>query len=138
MDIETLLTNKNVRPTANRITVLRELLSQTNPVSLNQLEQSLVTLDKSSIFRVLTLFSQHGVVHCIEDGSGSMKYEVCGSSHHHHPADMHVHFACTECGETTCLENIKVPMVELPEGFEPQAVNYVVKGRCSRCTSRIR
>ena len=71
------LERKGVKPTANRILVLKALLSNSTPVSLSDLEDFIVTMDKSSIFRVLTLFLEHNVVHAMEDGSGSLKYEVC-------------------------------------------------------------
>ncbi len=50
------LDKKGVKPTANRILVLKELNNVDGPVSLSVLENRLLTMDKSSIFRVLTLF----------------------------------------------------------------------------------
>ena len=45
-----------IRPTANRMLVIQALEDAPHPLSLAELEDRLVTLDKSSIFRVLTLF----------------------------------------------------------------------------------
>ena len=35
-------------------------------------------MDKSSIFRTLTLFIEYDVVHTFEDGRGIVNYELCG------------------------------------------------------------
>lgn len=136
LSIEQRLEKKGIRPTANRITVMRELMRQTRPVNLSHLEDCLITLDKSSIFRVLSLFADHGVVHTIDDGSGSMKYEVCGDAESHNPTDMHIHFSCQECGEISCMESVKIPPVDMPEGYEAVSVNYMVKGICPKCSER--
>ena len=51
-----------MRPTANRILVLRALRESAYPMSLADLENHLETLDKSSIFRVLTLLLEHDII----------------------------------------------------------------------------
>lgn len=55
--IENLLNGKGVKPTSNRILVMRELNKASHPVSLADLEVLLgFSMDKASIFRVLELF----------------------------------------------------------------------------------
>ena len=133
---ETLLNKKGVRATANRILVLRTLLSSEYPMSLSGLEAKLETLDKSSIFRVLTLFLEHSIVHAIEDGSGSLKYEICSSDGECSISDMHVHFHCDSCHRTYCFEDTNIPLVNLPEGFAPHSINYMIKGECPECREK--
>lgn len=56
-DVEDILTRKEVKPTSNRILVMRELMKASHPVSLADLETLLgFSMDKASIFRVLELF----------------------------------------------------------------------------------
>lgn len=134
-DIETVLERKGVRPTSNRILVMRELMKATHPVSLADLEASLGFLvDKASIFRVLELFAEKDVVHVIEDGSRSLKYELCHNGAQHTVADQHVHFYCERCKRTYCFETVSVPPVNIPDGFFPHAVNYMIKGLCPKCS----
>ena len=71
------LEKKNVKPTAIRLLVVDAIASAHRAVSLSDLEVILDTVDKSSIFRTLELFVKHHVVHAIDDGSGSVKYEIC-------------------------------------------------------------
>ncbi len=132
-EIERTLESKGVRPTANRILVMKELVKATHPVSLADLEACLgFSMDRASIFRVLELFAEKDVVHVIEDGSRSIKYELCQGAHHS-IADQHVHFFCERCKETYCFETVKVPEVEMPAGFRPRTINYMVKGICPKC-----
>ena len=57
-EIENILKKKGVKPTSNRLLVMKELLKATHPLSLANLESSLgYSMDKASIFRVLELFS---------------------------------------------------------------------------------
>ncbi len=136
-EIEDHLWAKGIKPTANRILVMRELLKASRPISLADLELLFGhTLDKASIFRVLELFAEKEVVHVIEDGSRSLKYELCHGSSHHSISDQHVHFVCEQCKEIFCLEDIQVPILELPEGFLPHSVNHVIKGICPNCIAQ--
>ena len=52
-EAEDILAAHGVRPTANRILVVRALQQASAPMSLTQLEERLESLDKSSIFRAL-------------------------------------------------------------------------------------
>ncbi len=129
-----LLETRGIRPTPNRVIVLDAILRAGTPVSLIELETGLDTLERSSIFRVLTLLASRNLLHAIDDGSGSTKYEVCKGHHNHSASDMHCHFHCLSCGRTFCLETIKVPEPQLPDGFTTSAINYMVKGLCPDCS----
>ena len=54
-----LLEEHDIKPTANRIVVLKELVKALHPVTLSELENRIVSIDKSNIFRALTLFREH-------------------------------------------------------------------------------
>ena len=133
---DTILERRGVKPTSNRMLVLRAMLKASRPVSLSELETELDTVDKSSIFRVLTLFVSHHVAHAIEDGSGTMKYEVCTGGDRCTLSDMHTHFYCESCHRTFCFKSIGIPSIDLPEGFTMSSVNYMVKGVCPQCAVR--
>ena len=74
---EQLLLQREVKPTAVRVLVLRELQHAGVACSLTDLEARLQTVDKSSIFRTLTHFLSHHLVHIVDDGSGQKKYALC-------------------------------------------------------------
>lgn len=131
-----LLSEREIQPTAIRLLVLRAMLQANSPVSLLDLEQTLDTVDKSSIFRTLTLFLSHHLIHCIDDGTGSFKYAVCSPGCSCGVEDLHTHFHCERCNRTFCFKNIPTPVVKLPEGFTLNSINYVLKGLCPECAAK--
>lgn len=134
-DIDNLLTGKGVKPTANRRLVLKELMRNTHPVNLADLEMALYPMDKTSIFRALQLLSEKEVIHVIEDGSRSLKYELCHSKNQHTASDQHPHFYCEKCVALYCLDNIPLPDVYLPAGFKVKSINMMYKGICPNCNN---
>ena len=132
-EAEDILISRGVKPTANRILVLSALIKMSRPSSLADIEVEIGTMDRSSVFRSLNLFLDKDIVHGIDDGSGSLKYEVCHGDGHCSLADMHVHFHCEVCHATICIESLPVPLVKLPAGFDAHSVNYIIKGICPSC-----
>lgn len=132
-EIENILTGKGIKPTANRILVMKELMRMTHPVCLADLEVSLMPMNKASIFRVIELFADKDVIHVIEDGSRSLKYELCHGQGDHSVGDEHAHFYCEKCGTVYCLNDVALPMVALPENFRVKSVNFMLKGICAKC-----
>ncbi len=133
MNFITLLEEHDIKPTANRVVVAKALASSMTPLSLVELERRIVTIDKSGIFRALTLFREHHLVHVIEGGSEGVKYELCHSHSHEHDEDLHPHFYCEQCQRTYCIDNQPLPDIELPEGFLPHSANLIIKGICPDC-----
>lgn len=138
----TLLEQRDIKPTAVRLLVLNALQKADCALSLSDLEARLGTVDKSSIFRTLTLFLAHHLVHGVEDGSGMLKYALCdpgcrcGEEHHHGLDDLHTHFRCEGCNRTFCLRGLPVPSVPLPAGFALISANYVLVGLCPECSAK--
>ena len=108
--IEQLLQDHGIHPTAARILVLQKLSELTHPVSMTELETELETMDKSTIFRTLNVLLEHHAIHSFEDGSGSVKYEICRcESTVCRVENRHIHFYCEECNRTFCIDDVKIP-----------------------------
>lgn len=133
-EIEGMLINSGIRPTPARMLILHALDSSVRPLSANDIESIIDTLDRSSITRALPLLLKARLVHQISDGSGSMKYELCrDEKNHREHDDEHAHFHCRICGGTTCLEDIVVKLPALPRGYRGEALSYVISGICPAC-----
>jgi Fur family ferric uptake transcriptional regulator len=130
--ITALMQEHGIRPTANRIIVAKALAEESRPLTMTELDDRIGSIDKSGIFRTLTLFKEQHLVHVLEDGEG-VRYELCHSHDHSIDNDMHVHFHCEHCGQTICLEDLPIPEVTLPDGYEMQSANFVLKGICPKC-----
>lgn len=127
------LQEHGIRPTAVRILVLRSIMEMDGAFCLSDIEADIPSLDRSSIFRALRLFTESHLLHEIDDGSGSCKYCLCRCENHDHHLQ-HVHFTCTKCGKTFCLTEQIIPAITLPEGFIAEEAEYVVKGVCPECS----
>ena len=121
---------------ALRLLILRTMAGFDRAFSLADLEEELDTVDKSTLFRTLTLFLAHHLVHGIDDGTGSLKYALCSSDCDCEIDDLHTHFYCTHCRRTFCLRGVAVPQVGLPDGFSAETINFVIKGICADCSGR--
>ena len=132
-DIMKLLEEHGVKATVNRLLVAEALSHSGRPLSLTELETEIESVDKSGIFRSLVTFKDHHLVHAIEDVEGT-RYELCHSHDTDHDEDTHVHFYCEKCHRTFCLDDIHIPPVELPQGYDGRTSNYLIKGICPACS----
>lgn len=133
MTEEQTLKNAGIRITAVRLLIWRTMRREFAGIfNLADLEKVLPTVDKSTLFRTLTLFSDNHLIDAIDDGTGSQKYCVRSTDD---PLEgvRHVHFSCRVCHRTVCLTDITLPEVSLPEGYTADDIEYVVKGVCPKC-----
>lgn len=131
-----LLKEAGVKATSNRILVLRALLEGHGPMSMKDIETSIDSLDKSSIFRALTVMRENGLLHVLDGGKDGTMYEICRERHHGRHSDEHVHFHCEVCHRTFCFEEIKVPRIELPGDYEVHSTEHTIKGICPGCAGK--
>lgn len=132
-ETENKLDSRNIKPTAMRQLVLRVLSERKAAISLPELEREFEKADKSTLYRTLKTFEEGKIIHKIDDGSGAVKYALCHEACDCEPDDLHVHFICSRCKNTYCLNEIPVPKINLPVDFTLESVNMVVKGICMNC-----
>ena len=135
-DIELVLKKHQIRPTAIRLLMYRFLTEKNVAVTLNDIELDFDKSERTTLYRTIKTFEKKGLVHQIDDGTGVAKYALddkalkAGGSQ-----DLHLHFHCTRCNETTCLTDHKIPHISLPEGFVSKDMNLVIKGICDKCSN---
>jgi Fur family ferric uptake transcriptional regulator len=130
-----LLKQHSIRQTDSRMEILDAFISRSEALSQPDLEKGLAHgQDRVTIYRTLTLFVEKGILHKVLDDQGAMKYALCpeACSEHAHRHE-HVHFKCTACGLTQCIEELEVPHFKLPKGFTVQESNILLQGVCSLC-----
>jgi Fur family ferric uptake transcriptional regulator len=92
------------------------------------------SFDRVTIYRTLQTFVEFGIIHQIPTTDNTVLYALCKDEcldgHHH---DEHIHFICLSCKKTNCLEQVVIPKISLPKGFEPIQTAMVVKGFCNLC-----
>lgn len=130
-----ILKKNNMSVTDSRLQILDLFYETEGALAHADIEkQTSDKIDRVTIYRTLQTFEEKGIVHTIPTADNSVKYalckEHCEEGHHH---DNHVHFICESCNKTTCLDDVLVPEVKLPRGFEPHQSNMVVNGLCKEC-----
>ena len=131
--IENILISRRIKPTAMRELVLKLLSEQTTAITLADIEHKFRKADKVTLYRTIKTFEENKLIHSIDDGTGAVKYALCKETCQCHPEDLHVHFLCTKCKHTYCLNDIAIPTLTLPADFKLENINMVVKGICVNC-----
>ena len=130
-----LLKTFRLRSTPTRQEILHLFLKKDYALSHSDIESEIADdLDRVTVYRTLKTFSDRGLIHKVLDDGGILKYalcsEACSATRHQHE---HVHFKCTNCGQTNCLD-VDIPMVKLPKGYIPKEVSFLVRGTCQNCS----
>jgi len=130
-----ILKDFRLRSTTSRSAILDLFIHNNHALSYSDIEKEVAAaFDRVTVYRTLKTFLDKGVVHKVLDDGGSLKYALCNdhcsSAEHHHD---HVHFKCTKCGQTNCLDEVEVPVIKLPKGFQANEINLLIQGLCNKC-----
>ncbi|MHA6246456.1 Fur family transcriptional regulator [Pontibacter sp. CAU 1760] len=122
-----------LRKTDARLEVLALLLQNQHALAHSDLEKELKgKFDRVTIYRTLHTFEEKGIVHSINDLSGAIKYVLCqqpGPKQQH----KHVYFNCTACSQTYCLNEVQVPPLSFPSGYQVHQLQFLAHGICETC-----
>ena len=130
VQLKQLLKDYSLRVTQGRVDVIAIFMEKNAAVSQADIEAMTDgKYDRVTIYRTLKSFLECGLIHKVPGDASSTRYALCAEGHHHH-----VHFQCAHCDETTCLEDVHIPAVELPEGFLLKESNFLVTCLCNRCS----
>lgn len=132
--IEQLLKHKNIKSTAMRNMVLQYFLETDIAIDLKNLETHFYFSDKTTLFRTIKTFQEKGLIHAIKDGSNTTKYALCSeqcTSDNH--IDIHPHFYCEKCKQTTCLRLVSLPILSIGNDFTIHSTELIIKGICNKC-----
>ncbi|MEZ4827986.1 MAG: transcriptional repressor [Bacteroidia bacterium] len=134
--VSQILRSHSLRVTDSRNAILEVFFQREVALSESEIESALLhNCDRVTIYRTLSTFLEKGIVHKVLDDAGAMKYALCptdcleGHDHHHD----HIHFKCEVCGNTSCVEQVRIPAIQLPVGYKLTEVNVLLQGICPRC-----
>ncbi|MGD0278019.1 MAG: Fur family transcriptional regulator [Smithella sp.] len=129
------LQKAGISKTSQRLAVLNILLEATAPLSANTIRQSLNTkahIDKVTIYRILSLFKQRGIIREIASAGGANYFEMVALEN-----PMHPHFNCRNCGVLICMAPqpyIKMPeLISSKDYYSIENIEINISGLCSDC-----
>jgi Fur family ferric uptake transcriptional regulator len=133
------LQEAGIAKTSQRLAVLNILLAATMPLSANTIRQNLQTqarIDKVTVYRILSLFKQRGIIREIASAGGANYFEMATLENPLHP-----HFSCRNCGTFTCLAPLsftQAPELILPkDNYSIDHIEINISGLCACCRSAI-
>ena len=132
--VKDILKQHKLRITNCRLDVMQLFLQKQSALSQGDLERQFSTYDRVTLYRTLHSFLESGILHKIPNASGTATYGLCHDTctpkdHNHN----HIHFKCNNCGTIECLEELEVPGVNVPRGYQIENVNLIVDGQCAKC-----
>ena len=135
-EIKDILKRNNLSVTGSREKILSLFLSQSGALAHGDIEKRAgEKFDRVTVYRTLQTFVEKGIIHAIPTADNSIRYALCKddcSEGHHH--DHHIHFVCTNCGNTYCLDDVATPEIKLPKGYVTTHIEVVVDGVCKSCS----
>ena len=89
-------------------------------------------IDKVTVYRILSLFRQHGIIREIASAGGANYFEMATLENPLHP-----HFSCRNCGAFTCLAPLsftQAPELILPkDDYSIDHIEINISGLCACC-----
>ena len=130
-----ILKHNQLSKTDSRLFILNLFLESPAALSHGDIEKRANdSFDRVTVYRTLQVFAQKGIIHQIPTTDTSTLYalckEDCEQGHHH---DNHVHFICSQCNHISCLDEVLVPPVRLPDGFLLESASMNISGVCINC-----
>ena len=134
-EIKDILKRNNLSVTGSREKILSLFLSQQGALAHGDIEKKAgEKFDRVTVYRTLQTFVDKGIIHTIPTADNSIRYALCKdqcSEGHHH--DHHVHFVCTICNTTYCLDDVVTPELKFPKGYISSHIEVVAEGICKNC-----
>jgi Fur family transcriptional regulator, ferric uptake regulator len=134
--IDHLLKKHSLSKTPCRRSILELFINSGFALSHHDVEKGLKSeYDRVTIYRTFNSFEEKGLIHKVVDHEGVSKYALCHhdcSTGHHN--DSHLHFSCNKCNKTVCIDNIIIPEIKVPAGFQLNKLNLVGEGVCKNCS----
>jgi Fur family ferric uptake transcriptional regulator len=133
--IDKLLKEHNVNATEGRRKILEIFLKSDQALVHGDIEKECAGLiDRVSVYRTLQGFLKKGLIHLILTTDNTIKYAFTKEDlRHKQSQENHVHFFCSNCNKTICLDKVTIPAIKLPPGFKAQFHELVITGTCDNC-----
>lgn len=134
-EVNNILKRNQLSVTGSRKKILELFLANNGALAHRDIEKKTgEKFDRVTVYRTLQSFLDKGIIHSIPTADSSIQYALCKDdcSKGHHQDD-HIHFLCISCGNTTCLDEVHIPEIKLPNGFRSQQTEVVVSGKCQEC-----
>ena len=131
MKPQEVLHDHDLKRTACREGILSAMLESGHALSENEIKDELSgNFDRTTFYRSFKTLLEKRIIHKIVVDNQVVKYALDNSVTH---KNKHAHFYCKKCDNVICLDTVPVQEPEIPEGFEANETEVIIKGLCSAC-----
>src|SRR6186713_1768918 len=134
--VDDILRRNSLSVTESRKKILNLFLNVNGALAHGDIERKAgEKFDRVTVYRTLQTFVEKGIIHSIPTADNSVLYALCKDCQEGHHHDNHVHFVCSSCDRTICLDDVVSPKVDLPAGYAADNVQVVINGVCRECNA---
>lgn len=147
---ENQLRTTSVRTTEARIKVLAALLGARYAYTHQDIQDTLIDMDRVTLYRALDSLTDAGLAHKIAGDDRVFRYnagvEESTQGKHQAQQHQHGHFKCTRCAKVFCIDNVDEQLLAadsqqlqtvlqstLGKGFQSHEIELTIKGFCADC-----
>ena len=94
--ISSIIKKAGLKVTSNRVSLLKLLSEVNKPLSIDEIKKHLKHADSVTIYRILKVFSEKGIIYQTDFRNGKSYFEF--QDHHHH------HIVCHKCGDKESVD----------------------------------
>ena len=124
-----ILRGKGLKKSAQRIAIISILLDKQIPLTESNIKEEMGDMyDRVTFYRTIQTLLENNIIHRITIDNVTVKYALNNSQNH-----SHIHFYCKICHSVTCFEDIPLQEYHLPENFEQEECEVLIKGICNKC-----
>jgi len=133
--VEQILRENHLSVTTGRKTILNLFLQSEHALIHGDIEKQCTgVIDRMGIYRTLQSFLKKNIIHSIPTADDTIKYALSKADLMKENSSVrHVHFVCSKCNKTFCLDTGNMPQIKLPDGFKLRDWEILIKGVCGDC-----
>lgn len=132
---EQILKENHLSITTGRKMILNLFLQSEHALIHGDIEKQCTgVIDRMGIYRTLQSFLKKNIIHSIPTADDTIKYALSKADlRKENNSINHVHFICSKCNKTLCLDTANMPQIKLPDGFKMKNCEILMKGVCGDC-----
>ncbi len=128
---KSILEEKGIRPSHQRIEILKYLDGNKNHPSAEEIYKDLYkkipTLSLTTVYNTMKIFSERGIVNVLNIDNNETRFDPDTKNH--------VHFICIKCGRVYDIDNVNLSNKKTINGHKITQTHIYYKGICKKCTS---
>ena len=129
-----ILKQHEIKKTPARMSMIYTLQSSKYPMSEYEIKEQMADLyDRVTFYRNVQTLSSAGIIHKIVADNTTVRYALNCCEHGHNHTAEHAHFFCETCKNVVCLNQLKIPAYDLPNGYKFADCDVIIKGTCEKC-----